>query len=143
MIPVAERTHEYAPRGGATSCARAGVRVHVDDRSEKLGYKIREAQVQKVPYMLVVGDKEVEARNVAVRHRQRGRPGRHGRCGAGARRSRGSSAERATQEEAVSPGRCPIDQKAVRINDRIRAKEVRVIDDDGGAARHHAAQPRR
>jgi len=43
-----------------------------DDRSEKLGYKIREAQVQKVPYMLVVGDKEAESGAVSVRHRQAG-----------------------------------------------------------------------
>ena len=58
VIPVAERQHEYAPRRWRRSCGPQGVRVHVDDRSEKLGYKIREAQVQKVPYMLVVGDKE-------------------------------------------------------------------------------------
>jgi threonyl-tRNA synthetase len=44
----------------------------VDDRSEKLGYKIREAQVQKIPYMLVVGDKETESGKVSVRHRQAG-----------------------------------------------------------------------
>jgi threonyl-tRNA synthetase len=46
--------------------------VQLDDRNEKLGYKIREAQVQKIPYMLVVGDKEVEAKTVSVRHRQAG-----------------------------------------------------------------------
>jgi threonyl-tRNA synthetase len=44
----------------------------VDDRSEKMNYKIREAQMQKVPYMLVVGDREAEARTVSVRHRQAG-----------------------------------------------------------------------
>jgi threonyl-tRNA synthetase len=49
-----------------------GVRVTVDERAEKMNYKIREAQVQKVPYMLVVGDKEVEAKNASVRHRQAG-----------------------------------------------------------------------
>ena len=47
----------------------AGVRVCVDDRSEKIGYKIREAQMEKVPYMLVLGDKEMEAGQVAVRRR--------------------------------------------------------------------------
>ena len=46
--------------------------MHVDDRNEKVGYKIREAQLQKVPYMLVVGDKEVEAGTVSVRSRDRG-----------------------------------------------------------------------
>jgi threonyl-tRNA synthetase len=46
-----------------------GVRVHVDDRSERLNLKIREAQLQKIPYMLVVGNKEMEAESVAVRVR--------------------------------------------------------------------------
>ncbi len=49
-----------------------GIRVKVDDRSEKIGYKIREAQLQKTPYMLVVGDKEVENGTVSVRHRGEG-----------------------------------------------------------------------
>ena len=71
VIPVAERHQEYGHHVAAQLKA-AGVRVGVDDRSEKMGYKIREAQVQKVPYMLVVGDKEVEAGNVSVRHRQQG-----------------------------------------------------------------------
>jgi threonyl-tRNA synthetase len=51
---------------------QAGLRVEVDDRSEKVNYKIREAQLQKVPYMLVVGDKEVTDRTVAVRSRAKG-----------------------------------------------------------------------
>ena len=48
-------------------CIRDYVRVEVDDRSEKIGYKIRQAQMAKVPYMLVVGDKEVEEGTVNVR----------------------------------------------------------------------------
>ena len=71
VIPVTERHVAYGAEVAAGLKAR-GVRVTVDDRNEKLGYKIREAQVQKVPYMLVVGDKEVEARTVSVRHRQAG-----------------------------------------------------------------------
>jgi threonyl-tRNA synthetase len=71
VIPVAERHQDYGRKVGETLRAR-GVRVHVDDRSEKMNYKIREAQVQKVPYMLVVGDREVEAGNASVRHRQAG-----------------------------------------------------------------------
>jgi threonyl-tRNA synthetase len=71
VIPVAERHQGYA-RQVADDLRAAGVRVSVDDRNEKMGYKIREAQVQKVPYMLVVGDKEVDAGNVSVRHRQAG-----------------------------------------------------------------------
>ncbi|MGE4588810.1 MAG: threonine--tRNA ligase [Acidaminococcaceae bacterium] len=49
-----------------------GLRVYLDDRNEKIGYKIREAQVQKIPYMLVIGDKEVEEGAVAVRRRSEG-----------------------------------------------------------------------
>ena len=49
-----------------------GLRVELDDRSEKIGYKIREAQLQKIPYMLILGDKEVEAKNVGVRSRKDG-----------------------------------------------------------------------
>ncbi len=49
-----------------------GMRVEVDDRSEKIGYKIREAQLQKIPYMLVIGDKDIENGTVSVRHRKDG-----------------------------------------------------------------------
>ena len=52
-----------------------GIRVSVDDRNEKIGYKIREAQMEKVPYMLVVGEKEAEAGLVAVRRRDKGDTG--------------------------------------------------------------------
>ena len=79
-----------------------GVRVHVDDRSERLNYKIREAQLQKVPYMLVVGDKEVAAGTVSVRHRQAGDLGVTDAESLGARIAR-LAAERATVEEA-QPG---------------------------------------
>ena len=49
-----------------------GIRVDVDDRNEKTGYKIREAQLSKVPYMLIVGDKEVQDNTVSVRDRKEG-----------------------------------------------------------------------
>ena len=49
-----------------------GIRTEVDERQEKIGYKIREAQMEKVPYMLVVGDKEMEAKAVGVRERKNG-----------------------------------------------------------------------
>jgi len=71
VIPVAERHREYGTLV-AEKLRAEGARVEVDDRSEKMGYKIREAQMQKVPYMLVVGDKEVVAQNASVRHRARG-----------------------------------------------------------------------
>ena len=49
-----------------------GIRAEVDERQEKVGYKIREAQMEKVPYMLIVGDKEIEASAVGVRARKEG-----------------------------------------------------------------------
>jgi len=50
----------------------AGLRVELDDRSEKIGYKIREAQLQKVPYMLIIGEKEIQDKAVGVRARKEG-----------------------------------------------------------------------
>ena len=50
----------------------AGFRVHLDDRNEKLQAKIRDAQMQKIPYMLIIGGKEAEAGTVSVRHRAKG-----------------------------------------------------------------------
>ncbi len=69
VIPVALNHNEYARKVAAQLSA---FRIKVDERNEKLGYKIREAQAQKVPYMLVVGDKEVADGTVAVRHRFKG-----------------------------------------------------------------------
>ena len=66
VIPVAER-HAARAEEIRTRLADAGFRVDVDARSEKVGYKIREATTQKVPYMLVVGDRELESGQVAVR----------------------------------------------------------------------------
>ena len=60
-----------APDQQATLAA-AGLRAHVDGRQEKVNYKIREAQLQKIPYMLVVGDKEAAEGLVAVRNRAKG-----------------------------------------------------------------------
>jgi len=71
ILPIAERHHEYA-KSLQKKLEAAGLRVECDLRSEKTGYKIREAQLQKTPYMLVVGDKEAEAGQVSVRHRKDG-----------------------------------------------------------------------
>ena len=68
VLPVTDRASAYADEVERALTA-AGFRVEVDHRSEKLGYKIREAQGQKVPYMLVVGDKDMENRTVSPRHR--------------------------------------------------------------------------
>jgi len=66
ILPISENHVEYA-KALAKQMHRDYVRVEVDDRSEKIGYKIRQAQMAKVPYMLVVGDKEVEEGTVNVR----------------------------------------------------------------------------
>jgi len=68
MIPIAERHIEYAQKVAA-QLKEAGVRVEVDGRNEKMNAKIREHAMQKVPFMLVVGDKESEAGKVNVRTR--------------------------------------------------------------------------
>ncbi|GMR09509.1 MAG: threonine--tRNA ligase [Anaerolineae bacterium] len=68
LIPIADRHVEYA-QGVADQLREAGLRVELDDRSERMNAKIRDAQVQKVPYMLVMGDREAEADQVSVRLR--------------------------------------------------------------------------
>lgn len=74
VLPIGERQHEYA-QTVVEKLKAAGMRVEYDDRNEKIGYKIREAQLEKVPYMLVIGDKEAEAGAVAVRSRKEGDKG--------------------------------------------------------------------
>lgn len=74
VIPVADR-HGAKAREVAARLSAAGVRVEVDARDEKLGYKVRDAQVRKVPYMAVVGDREADSGTVAVRHRSEGELG--------------------------------------------------------------------
>jgi len=71
ILPISDNQLEYA-KAVEAKLTRAGIRVELDDRNEKIGYKIREAQLEKVPYMLVIGDKEVEAGAVAVRSRKNG-----------------------------------------------------------------------
>lgn len=71
ILPITDKQAEYAHQV-AEKLKAAGVRVSVDDRSEKVNLKIRDAQMQKVPYMLVVGGREADAGQVAVRHRKRG-----------------------------------------------------------------------
>ncbi len=74
VLPITDRAHDYAESVVAQLKA-SGIRVEGDFRSEKLGYKIREAQKEKIPYMLVVGDKEAENGTVAVRTRSGGDEG--------------------------------------------------------------------
>ena len=71
LLPIADRHHDrvYEIKKVLDDL---GMRVEVDDRSEKIGYKIREAQLQKIPYMIVVGDKDIENDTVSIRHRKEG-----------------------------------------------------------------------
>lgn len=71
LLPIADRHHDYAFEI-AKKLEAKGVRCEVDTRSEKTGYKIREAQLQKIPYMLLMGDKDIEGNCVSVRKRGEG-----------------------------------------------------------------------
>uniref|UniRef100_UPI0040567F9E threonine--tRNA ligase n=1 Tax=Acetatifactor sp. TaxID=1872090 RepID=UPI0040567F9E len=71
ILPIAERFIDYA-EGVAKELKSAGIRCEIDYRSEKIGYKIREAQLDKVPYMIIIGQKEVENQEVSVRSRDQG-----------------------------------------------------------------------
>ena len=71
VIPIADRHNEYADQA-VDDMRAAGLRVELDDRGERMQAKIRDAQLQKIPYMLIVGDKEQEAGTVAVRQRSGG-----------------------------------------------------------------------
>ncbi len=71
ILPIADRHIEYAQKV-ALQLRSSNIRVEIDDRSERLSAKIRDAQLEKIPYMLVVGDKEAEQNQVAVRSRQGG-----------------------------------------------------------------------
>ena len=71
LLPIADRHLDYL-KEVKQKLAEAGIRAEIDDRSEKIGYKIREAQLEKVPYMLVAGDKDIENHVVSVRSRKDG-----------------------------------------------------------------------
>ncbi len=71
ILPIADRHLDYA-KEVASKLASYGIRVETDDRSETIGYKIRSAQGEKIPHMLLVGDKEVESGTVSVRNRKEG-----------------------------------------------------------------------
>jgi threonyl-tRNA synthetase len=74
VLPITDRQTEYA-RGVRRQLDAAGIRATVDERNEKVNFKIREAQLQKIPYMLVVGDREQANNQVAVRNRKHGDQG--------------------------------------------------------------------
>jgi len=71
VLPITDRQNEYALQV-KTRLAETGLRVTLDDRSEKVNFKIREAQLQKIPYMLVVGPREAASASVSIRNRRHG-----------------------------------------------------------------------
>jgi threonyl-tRNA synthetase len=75
LLPISDKFNDYAYELKKEMIDK-NIRVDIDDRAEKIGYKIREAQLQKVPYMLVLGEKEVENNDVSVRAREEGDLGR-------------------------------------------------------------------
>ena len=74
VIPVTENHLEYA-KSVARTLSESNIRVEVEEANETLGYKIRKAQMEKVPYMLIVGDKEVKSHTVSIRSRKEGDKG--------------------------------------------------------------------
>ena len=74
ILPIADKFHGYA-KDLAAKLEDADVRVELDERNEKIGYKIREAQLLKVPYMIIVGEKEMESNTISVRSRDQGELG--------------------------------------------------------------------
>jgi len=71
VLPISDKFNDYAA-SVVDKLDASGIRSELDDRSEKIGYKIREAQLQKIPYMFVVGEKEAESNSVSVRERAEG-----------------------------------------------------------------------
>jgi threonyl-tRNA synthetase len=74
ILPITDRVNEYGAKVRA-ACRASGLRARLDDRSEKIGAKIREAQLAKIPFMLVVGDREAASATVSVRSRTAGDQG--------------------------------------------------------------------
>jgi threonyl-tRNA synthetase len=72
ILPLSQEKHGEYAKELMNKLVDAGLRVELDERNEKIGYKIREAQLEKIPYMLIIGDKEVEANAVGVRSRKLG-----------------------------------------------------------------------
>ena len=139
VVTVTDQQLDYARKVSA-ELKDAGWRVELDGRNEKLGYKIREAQLAKIPYAIVIGDKEVAGSDRGAAPARRREPGadgvwrfqRQAACRGCRRNGRSIEIMRSNEE-----WRCPIAREA-RINHQIRAREVRVIGRQGRAARRYA-----
>ena len=135
VLPISDRHLQYA--GSVRDRLKAaGLRVELDERQEKIGYKIREAQLQKIPYMLVVGDRESAEGTVSVRTRA----GRRSRREHGRRVHRIGAARKSPDKGKavvyrvggfIAFDRSPRRDDRMRVNERIRVREIRVIDDTG------------
>jgi len=77
ILPITDLHKEYA-KEISNRMRKEGIRVHIDNRNEKIGYKIRESENKKIPYMIVVGDKEMESNNISVREHLKGDTGKLG-----------------------------------------------------------------
>jgi threonyl-tRNA synthetase len=71
VIPISDKSMVYAQQVLA-ACVAAGIRAELDDRAEKMGYKIRDAEMKKIPFMAIVGEKEAEAKTVSMRRHTEG-----------------------------------------------------------------------
>lgn len=76
ILPITDNHHDYAQKIEKILKAN-NIRIKIDDRNEKIGYKIREAEVQKIPYMLIIGDSEMKSNKVAIRKRREGDQGEY------------------------------------------------------------------
>ena len=142
VLPIVGSPPATPPRRSSATLEAGGLRVTVDARVEKIGYKIREAQLQQMPYMLVLGDREAAEGTVSVRSRRGGdlgaaaRRGLPRRCPAGSSSRRGGS-YRIRQRQAAAPGRSGADQ---RPNSRSRSarhrRNRRPAGHHGPAGRH-------
>ena len=134
VLSIADRHAEYAA-GVRDRLAAAGLRVEADVRQEKIGLKIREAQLQKIPYMLVVGDREAADGTVAVRKRKERRPGR-------ASRSRQSSPRSATRRSRKRGRGGEVDYRCPTPRERRAGRETAerslLFLQDAGHAAHDA-----
>jgi threonyl-tRNA synthetase len=102
ILPISDRHLDYG-RSVLERLRAAGLRAELDERQEKIGYKIREAQLQKIPYMLVVGDKESAEGTVSVRSRSGGDLGPETVDGFVTK----------AREEAASKGKVPLEPPAL------------------------------
>ena len=128
--PSTDRAHDYAAKLAAQLDAQ-GCRVEVDARNEKIGKKIREAQLEKVPYMLIVGDRDIENGTVSPRHRAEGDPGcdehrrlhRHPQGGCGRRAPQVNKKQRAPRR-ARRGAICVIGERLTPWGEAVRRSRL-------------------